>query len=124
MGHFAHGVPGTQRQRWVSLTVENFGLGLLDPPLLHRDDAVHRTGADPPGLLHDSDLAHNSGGDRRAPRPDHTVPGVGREVRPSRSDCQVNAAALALRVGHRGPRVLAPVPSLSAGLKKADVLLR
>jgi hypothetical protein len=28
IGYFSLGVPGTQRQRWVSLAVENFGLGL------------------------------------------------------------------------------------------------
>jgi len=28
LSHFGLGVPGTQRRRWVSLAVENFGLGL------------------------------------------------------------------------------------------------
>ncbi len=27
-GHFSLGVPGTQRERWVSLAVDNFGSGL------------------------------------------------------------------------------------------------
>jgi len=33
LSHFGLGVPGTQRQRWVSLAVENFGLGLFAPQL-------------------------------------------------------------------------------------------
>jgi hypothetical protein len=31
LSHFGLGVPGTQRQRWVSLAVNNFGLGLEVP---------------------------------------------------------------------------------------------
>jgi len=29
ISHFGLGVPGTQRRRWVSLAVENFGLGMI-----------------------------------------------------------------------------------------------
>jgi len=55
LSHFGLGVPGTQRRRWVSLAVENFGLGLdlpitchpknpAGPPLQGRTGNVNRGG--------------------------------------------------------------------------------